>query len=294
MSKPVFKAGPLTITKEDAGQIRDTINAFSPFPNTRMGTGITNRDQQIISWRLPNGTAIQMYINPQRLSIQDGKQINTVRTKGGFVVQYWGNELTQISIEGTTGSAGIKGINILEDIYNAENRAFELVAQTQTSALIDRIGGSDADLADSVLPQLAQQLDNRNFILRPSLASLATSILMFYQGVQYKGFFKNFSVNEATDNLGLFYYTMSFVATEKRGKRDNFMAWHKEPMADDLGGQLLNGIGNSLRRSFGLNDQAPESFHPESAPLTFGGNSLAAQLGFTSSEQQLIQQDLIF
>jgi len=294
MSKPVFKAGPLTITAQDAGQIRDTINAFSPFPNTRMGTGITNRDQQIISWRLPNGTAVQMYINPQSLSIQHNKQINTVRTKGGYVVQYWGNELTQITVEGTTGSSGIKGINVLEDIYNAENRAFELVAQAQTNGLIDRIGGSDADLADSVLPSLASELSNKNFILRPSLASLATSILMFYQGVQYKGFFKGFSVRESVDQLGMFNYTMNFVATEIRGKRDNFMAWHKEPMADDLAGQLINGIGNSLRRSFGLSDQAPESFHPENAPLTFGGNSLAAQLGFTSGEQQAIQQDLIF
>jgi hypothetical protein len=277
-----------------ANAAADTLQALQPFPNMRMGSGITNRDQQIISWRLPNGTAVQMYINPQRLSIQDNKAINTIRTKGGFVVQYWGNELTQITVEGTTGSSGIKGINILEDIYNAENRAFELVAQAQTSTLIDRIsggGGSDADLADSILPQLSADLNNRNFILRPSLASLATSILMFYQGVQYKGFFKGFSVNESTDQLGMFNYTMNFVATEKRGKRDNFMSWHKEPMADDLAGQLINGIGNSLRRTFGLSDQAPESFHPENAPLTFGGNSLAAQLGFSSDEQQALQRD---
>jgi hypothetical protein len=272
-------------------QVEDFAQAVAPFPNTRMGSGITNRDEQIMSWRLPNGTAVQMYINPQRLSIQDTKQINTTRTKGGYFVQYWGNELTQITLEGHTGSSGIKGINVLKDIYNAENRGFDLVAASQTSSLLNALskgGPGDASLADAVLPEMMKQLNSRNFILRPTLASLATSIVMFYQGIQYKGFFKSFNVSEGTDQLGLFSYNISFVATETRGKRENQFAWHKEATADDLGGQLLNSVGNLLRSAVGLSAQAPESFHPETAPLTFGGNELAAQLGFTGTEQQVL------
>jgi len=272
------------------------LEALQPFPNTRMGQGITNRDQQIISWRLPNSTTVQMYINPQSLVVSNSKQISTVRTKGGYVIQYWGNELSKLTITGTTGSSGIRGIQVLEDIYNAENRGFELVAAAQTNSLIDKLGsiGGDSNLADSVLPALAKELNGRNFILRPSLAVLASNIVMFYQGTQYRGFFNSFNVDESTDRLGLFNYTINFTATETRGRRSNFLAWHKEPLADDLGGQLINGIGNAIRGLAGLASQPPEQFHPENSPLSFGGNSLAAQLGFTSSEQQeLTQKNLV-
>jgi hypothetical protein len=107
--------------------------------------------------------------------------------------------------------------------------------------------------------------------------------MLFYQGVQYKGFFTSFSMTENTDNLGLFNYNMAFTATEIRGRRQNVFAWHKEPLADDLGGQLINGIGNAIRSYVGLDQQPPQQFHPENAPLTFGGGSLASSFGVNTT-----------
>ena len=115
------------------------------------------------------------------------------------------------------------------------------------------------------------------------MASLATSVLLFYQGVQYKGFFKEFTMTESTSKLGLFDYSTTFMSTETRGQRKNFMAWHKEPMADDPAGQIINGIGNSIRGAFGLTPQPPESFHPATASYSFGGNSLVSSLGLSNS-----------
>jgi hypothetical protein len=263
---------------EIAPSASDLLNAVSDFPNTRLASGITNRDNQVMTWMLPNGTTVQMYINPENLSIQESKQINSTRTKGGFIVQYWGDNLTKLTLTGSTGSSGIRGINVLRDIYHSENRIFEVVAGSQTGRIIDNIEAgatADAGVGYSLVSYVSQQLRDMNFILRPSLASLALGITLFYQGVEYRVFFNSFNTVE---EVNLF-----------RGKRKNFMAWHREPVADDPAGQLLNALvskaGNALRGFMGLGAQqnTPETFHPESAPLTFGGNSVASQFGLEAT-----------
>jgi len=270
-------------SKNDKQVINSISNNLEPQPNFRGADGTTNRNEQIITWRLPNGCAVQMYINPQSLVVKDSKKIDVTRTKGGFVVQYWGANLTEISLSGHTGSSGIQGINILYDIYNSENRGFDLVAETQAGELTSGLSsqGLDASNAGSFLSSVASDIASRNFILRPSLASLATSVLMFYQGIEYKGFFTSFQVTESAERTGIFEYSISFTATEKRGRRGNVFAWQKEPTATDTAGQLINGIGNAVRGFFGLSNQLPEFYHPESAPHTFGkpGEDLSAALG---------------
>lgn len=276
--------------KNSAQKIQDNINAITPQPNFRAAEGPTNRDQSIMTWRLPNGSAIQMYINPQSLEIRESKQINTIRTKGGFVVQYWGANLTDLNIRGITGSSGVQGINILRDIYNSENRAFDLVAANQFSKVQDALSANALNTNDvsSSLAQLTKTMNDSNFILRPSLASLASSILMFYQGVEYRGFFTSFSVTETAERTGMFEYAMEFKSTETRGRRLNTMSWQKEPIANDVAGALLTGVGNAIRGAFGMNQEAPDQFHPNNAPSSFGGgtgNSVLPSLGISSNEQ---------
>lgn len=269
----------------DAGE--DLLNIVNDPPNVRFGAGISNRDKQVMTWRLPGGNTVQMYINPENFVTSDRKSIVPTRTKGGFVVQYWGEELTKLSLRGTTGSSGIKGIQVLRDIYRAENNAFELVAATQTSEFLQRASESGLNTANlaQTFATLSDELRQSNFLLRPSLASLALSVNLFYQGIQYKGFFTEFTVTESVEALGMFDYDLEFTATEMRGSRENFMPWHKEPLGDDLAGQLISGtlnyVGNAIRSFTGQPSQAqtPTQFHPENAPLTFGGNSLASTIG---------------
>lgn len=294
MSKPIIQVentGLLGLTDDVAQDVgiafNKTANALQGVvgenaPFYRAERGINRRDNQVMSWRLPNGSAVQMYINPQSLQIREAKQINATRTKGGFVVQYWGEELTQLNIQGTTGSSGVEGINILRDIYRSEMRGFDLIA-TQLAGDVEEFKSTISGTGNSIrlmLEDLSISTIRRQFLLRPSLASLAVNVVMHYQGVQYKGFFKDFTVTEDVNNLGLFYYTMTFMATETRGRRKNFMAWHKSPTSNDAPGQLLNAVGNSVRGLFGLSPQPPQVFHPGTAPYTFGGNSLSAGLGF--------------
>jgi hypothetical protein len=258
-------------------------------PHYRTAYEVNRRDEQVMTWRLPNGSAVQMYINPENFVVRDSKQITETRTKGGFVIQYWGENLTKITLSGTTGSSGIRGINVLRDIYRSENRGFELIA----AQLVGDIEQVKSNLSLSTDPQLGRQLEyaalelqERNFLLRPSLASLAINVLLFYQGVQYKGFFNDFAVTESVSKLGLFDYAISFTSVETRGQRKNFMGWHKEPLADDVPGQIINGIGNAVRGFFGLSAQPPESFHPAQAPSSFGQSSLAPSLGITLNNEE--------
>lgn len=260
-------------------------------PNYRTAFEVNNRNEQVMTWRLPNGGAVQMYINPENFVVRDSKQISETRTKGGFVIQYWGENLTKLTLSGTTGSSGIRGINVLRDIYRSENRGFELIAK-QTVADIEQVG-SNLSLTNgpdigTALEDTALELQKRNFLLRPSLASMAVNVLLFYQGVQYKGFFNDFTVTEGISKLGLFDYNISFTSLETRGQRKNFMAWHKEPMANDIPGQLINGIGNAIRGTFGLAQQPPESFHPATAPYSFGETSLVSSLGILNNQERSI------
>lgn len=272
--------------------IGDILNSISELPNTRLAAGITNRDKQVMTWMLPNGSTVQMYINPENFVINESKQITQTRTKGGFIVQYWGDNLTKLTLSGTTGSSGVKGINLLRDIYRSENRIFQVVAGSQTKELIDAMkkgGITESGLGQKLIPNVAKQLRNRNFILRPSLASLAVGVILFYQGVEYHGFFTSMTITEDVNRLGLFQYSLEFMATETRGSRKNFMAWHREALADDPAGQLLNALtslgGNAIRDLMGLSPQqvTPMTFHPGSAPLTYGGNSLSSMFGIDAT-----------
>ena len=288
MSKPLIN---IDNTQNAVDRLAQVGAGLEGTPNYRAAYEVNNRSEQVMTWRLPNGSAVQMYINPENFVIRESKQITETRTKGGFVIQYWGENLTKITLSGTTGSSGIKGINVLRDIYRSENRGFELIASQlvgdieQVKSGLNVSGASAAGL-NTLLEDTALELQKRNFLLRPSLVSLAVNVLLFYQGVQYKGFFNDFTVTEGVTKLGLFDYNISFTATETRGQRKNFLGWQKEPTADDIPGQLINGIGNAVRGFFGLQHQPPESFHPANAPYSFGQTSLAPSLGVQLTNQE--------
>jgi hypothetical protein len=213
----------------------------------------------------------QLYMNPQSFNISDQKLVQKTLTKGGFVVQYWGEELTTIAIQGTTGSAGIEGINILRDIYRHEqlhyrtvlaNRQREVAAaaaaaQANAAAQIyeGNVGGALLGTADALtggavsksVSGVSNTIDTLfgtslggnfggtggTFRAVPTLAAFATNIDMYYQGEFFRGYFTNFTVNETASEPGHFSYTFNFVVTRRSGKRENFMPWHRNPVSFD-------------------------------------------------------------
>jgi len=158
------------------------------------------------------GTAVEMYINPQNISYEDSKIITPTRTKGGYIIQYWGEELGTINLSGHTSSAGIEGINLLRMIYRIE----------------------------SIVREAGQ-------IAEPCMAKLATNVKMHYRRVSYKGFFRSMAVTESSERIGLFDYTMNFAVTSVFGRfyEENFMNWHKD-MSIATGSYAV-GVGSLLR-----------------------------------------------
>lgn len=239
-----------------AGTLSNTLGGATPPTVSGLGTRQSqvppNRDgkskRQVLRWLVPEQPLVEMYINPQKIDISYKKSTKTQRTKGGFVGQYWGEELIEVNIGGTTGTSGIEGINVLLDVYRNEQLMFDpyalflqaereraeqinfdsLLSGSGTSGFGGTILGAISALQTSPLEGAltSRIVNSRN---RPSLANMAFTVEMYWSGEVYRGFFDNFTVTETAENIGLFDYNIKFIATQKRGFRTNFFAWHKHP-----------------------------------------------------------------
>lgn len=194
--------------------------------------------RKLIRWLVPEQPIIEMYVNPETLKVDQRKIINRVRTKGGYTVQYWGEDVITLSLNGTTASSGIEGINVLNDVYRNEQLMFDpyaLALQAERDRSEEENTFNDiTGLGDSLLGSVSNILRNASESgipsvsrLKPTLASMAFTVEMYWSGEVYRGYFDSFSVTESANRLGLFDYSLTFVALQKRGFRQNFMPWHR-------------------------------------------------------------------
>lgn len=228
-------------------------SAGNGLPYTQITPGVDAQiTRNIITWFVPQYGTVEMFINPQNISYTHKKLITKDRTKGGYTLQYWGEELDSLQITGVTGSAGIEGINMLYEIYRAEQYAFDAVGLTLAGnnaaadvsnnlsigiggAIGQAVGGIGITASASVsvgllggalgLSSPANTLSPRNI---PSLAAMAFAVEMYYNGWVYRGFFENMTVGEHADNF-LIDYNMTFTATQRRGCRTNYFPWSESP-----------------------------------------------------------------
>ena len=211
----------------------------------------------------------KLYLNPQTVNIREQKLINEQLTKGGFVIQYWGEQLQELQASGTTGSSGIEGINILRDIYRHEQAAMRavllerqdlLAVNARESAIAKGLaddeeystfegildlttGGAYSSITSGVsnaidiLTDAASgsylDLEHSQFSAPPNLASFATTIDIHFQGEMFRGFFTTFSYTEDANTPGIFTYQFTFKITKRVGLRNNFMPWHRSPVSYD-------------------------------------------------------------
>lgn len=217
-------------------------------PSSKVKYGIVGNDtRRLIHWYIPEYGIVKMYVNPESITIANSKLIQQTKTKGGFTLQYWGEALTTLAINGTTGSSGIEGINVLYELYRAEEYAFDGVGlslaatnttQQQIGSFLSSLGGQSVGNSTVTAGQFAgsltqsllgsdianQSLSPKNI---PSLAQIAFGIEMYYFGWVYRGYFKDMNITESASELGLYKYTINFVATQRRGYRTNQFPWQK-------------------------------------------------------------------
>jgi hypothetical protein len=224
-------------------------------PFTSITPGVNAQiSRNIITWFVPQFGTVRMFINPQNISYAYKKLITKERTKGGYTLQYWGEDLTTLNISGVTGSAGVEGINALYEIYRAEQYAFDAVGLTlaANNAYADVGNNLNNGLGGDQLSSVGLSpfapvstnstgilggvlgLDSPNNVLSarniPSLASLAFAVEMYYGGWVFRGFFESMTVNERADNF-LLDYNMVFTVTQRRGYRTNYFPWSQSPVS---------------------------------------------------------------
>ncbi len=206
-------------------------STFTGLPSGQIPSELNGRTTRNIAyWFIPEVGIVNMYINPQSISYNLKKLITPERTKGGYVIQYWGEELTTLAIRGHTGSSGVNGLNVLEEVYRAEQYLYDPIALsmaaensiTGLNAAIDSALGNLGGLANAItsattgvmqLDPASQSILPRNI---PSLSSLAMG---------FRGYFTSFSFTESAERLGLFEYDIQFTVTQRRGYRFNQFGW---------------------------------------------------------------------
>ena len=264
---------------------------------------------------------IPLYINPQSISTQDSKVIQETQTIGGYIVQFWGDKLTELRISGTTGSGGIEAIDILKSIYRNEQIQFSKILLDRQKILASDVSAAFEDLAsasnategliaagDILFDDLiSDTIDSFNEtiefikdpisgitgssdpvkVLAPTLASFVVSVDMEFQGQIHRGFFRNFSVTEETGNLGHFNYDFNFVILRTIGIRKNFMPWHRNPLDTDGKPRKSSSIysPNSAGLSFPYNNQN-SSYDIEKTATTISSD----QSGIIDSAQRSLNR----
>lgn len=256
-----------------------TVSNFSNPGNSLPSSKVTDFrtgefKRNLVHWFVPSFGIVKMYVNPQNITVRDSKLINKDRSKGGFILQYWGENLTSLTLSGTTGSSGYEGINVLHEVYRAEQYAFDTIGLSlaadnatlgATNNILDGIGGAIANTVGTgvgnqtvggiVGAGIAQGIlgaDNANtFAPRniPSLAQLAFTVEMYWLGQIYRGFFESFDVVESADSIGLLQYTITFTATQKRGYRLNNLPWERSAIDGPSNNSIDGGIPLSFLRT---------------------------------------------
>lgn len=202
--------------------------------------------RNIITWFIPQFGIVRMYVNPSSIAYAHKKLISPERTKGGFTLQYWGEDLIKLTINGTTGSSGIEGINVLYEMYRAEQYAFDSVGLTLAAnnfnndlshnlinGTVSAIGGGgnpslESGISGLIGGVLGMDSPNNNLAPKniPSLAQLAFGVEMYYGGWVYRGYFENMTITEDASDF-LIKYQINFTATQKRGYRTNYFPWSR-------------------------------------------------------------------
>lgn len=140
---------------------------------------------------LPEGYKLVLHINPTTLSLKYKRKVERIQTKGGFVEQHWGDDLSGLDLEMNTG---------------AFMRLYTGVTAV-TSPVV--AGGSRRETLayDSFLDMLALFHHNGSIFDTNGQVVLQGIIKVTFDGGVYLGHFSAFSVNQNADQP--YQFTMS-------------------------------------------------------------------------------------
>jgi len=131
-------------------------------------------------------TALVMHVNPANINMSHQKKVERIQTRGGFVEQHWGDELDDISADGSTGAF----INIRTGLSAVMRR--RTIAWDRFRDLYDlyRNNGSLHDPYGNIV--------------------LQGNIMLMWDRGTYLGYFKQFDFEETDDTPFAFKLSWNF------------------------------------------------------------------------------------
>lgn len=248
-----------------------------PYQNVPYGIkGNVRQTRSVVRFFVPEVGVVSMYVNPENISYTNKKIISKQLTKGGYLIQYWGEDLTEIDMRGTTGSSGVEGLNVLHEIYRAEQYSFDAVglnlAAAQSSvglgSILGDTGSSLMGGSTSVLGSIGNAISGGLLDAdatfggalpqnTTTLVSLALGVEMYFNGWVFRGYFTSMNWNESINFVGGFDYQIHFVVTQRRGYRTNNMPWQRTPRV----GPSNNSYGG-IPLTFAITDKETNLMNP--------------------------------
>jgi hypothetical protein len=252
-----------------------------PYQSIPYGIKAANQKRSVVNWFVPEFGVVAMYVSPESIQYNNKKIISKQLTKGGYLIQYWGEDLTEIDMRGTTGSSGVEGLNLLHEVYRAEQLSFDAVglnlATAQTSSGLSSIlgdagsalsgagtGGSSTSVLGSIGSAIGGGILDADATFggalpqnTTTLVSMALGVEMYFNGWVFRGYFTSMNWTESTNFVGGFDYTIHFVVTQRRGYRTNNMPWQRTPTL----GPSNNGYGG-IPLTFQQTAQATNLMNP--------------------------------
>lgn len=135
--------------------------------------------------------ALMLHVNPNSLQEQHTKRLERIQTRGGWVEQHWGDDLTSISCSGSTGGfinvqTGLSSVLRKQTI--AWNRYWDLLS-------LYRGNGSVYNPDGAIV--------------------LQGSVMLQYDRGSFLGWFESFSVEETEDQPFMFNLSWTFKVEEE-------------------------------------------------------------------------------
>ncbi len=141
--------------------------------------------------------ALVMHVNPQNYSEQHSKKIERIQTRGGWVEQHWGDDLTEITCDGSTGA--------FMNIYTGLTALLR-----QQTIQWDRY----RDLFDLYRNNGSLYDPYGNIVLQGN-------IMLMYDRGTYNGYFRSFDYEETDDSPFAFKLSFTFKVQEELMKIPN-------------------------------------------------------------------------
>jgi hypothetical protein len=161
--------------------------------------------------------ALVMHVNPQSMQVTHNKQVERIQTRGGWVEQHWGDQLDEISCNGSTGA--------FMNIYTG----LSAVLRQRTIAW-DRF----RDLHDLFRNNGSVYDPAGNIVLQGQI------MLMYDLGV-YTGTFRTFQFEETAESPFAFQVNWSFkvehILVQFPGAGSGAPVWGPSPRAPAFQGQ---------------------------------------------------------